>query len=155
MKHGSDHRKTAYATTTYRCQTEIATFSDTIFDASWGLPRTTTENHVVSEHDGVYLVPSKHVDQYVERYRAQCLRSTKASGKEFAFDFMNFKVSKCATFERVLIMPTAPFKAFIQKQTCLKSTPAAAFYVVATRAKHSLAIIMDKPGNSKLPVWVP
>jgi len=144
-----------YATTTYRCRTEIATFSDTIFDASWGFPGTTSENHVVSEHDGVYLVHSKHVNQYVEQYRPQCLRSTIASGKEFALDFMNFKVSKGATFERVLIVPTAPIKAFIQKQTYLESTPAAAFYVAATRAKQSLAIIIDKPGNSKLPVWVP
>lgn len=74
------------------------------------------ENRVVSEHDGVYLVHSKYVDQYVERYRPQCLRSTIASGKDFALDFMNFKVSKGATFERVLIMQTAPIKAFIQKQ---------------------------------------
>ena len=109
------------------------------------------ENHVVSEHDGVYLVHSK----YVERYRPQCLRSTIASGKEFALDFMNFKVSKGATFERGLIMPTAPIKAFIQKQILLESTPAAAFYVAVTRAKQSLAIILDKPGHSKLPVWVP
>lgn len=144
-----------YATTTYRCRTEIATFSDTIFDASWGFPGTKSENHAVSEHDGVYLVNSKHVHQYVEQYRPQCLRSTIASGKEFALDFMNFKLSKGATFERVLIMPTAPIKAFIQKQTYLEATSAAAFYVAATRAKQSLAIIIDKPGNSKLPVWGP
>lgn len=31
----------------------------------------------VKEPRGVYLVHSKHVDQYVERYRPQCLRSTK------------------------------------------------------------------------------
>ncbi|MDU9026239.1 UvrD-helicase domain-containing protein [Pseudomonas corrugata] len=144
-----------YATTTYRCRTEIATFSDSIFDASWGFPETTSENHVASEHDGVYLLHSKHIDQYVERYRPQCLRSSIASGKEFPLDFMNFKVSKGATFERVLIMPTAPIKSFIQKQICLESTSAAAFYVAATRAKQSLAIIIDKPGSSKLPVWAP
>jgi superfamily I DNA/RNA helicase len=68
---------------------------------------------------------------------------------------MNFKISKGVTFERVLIMRPAPIKSFIQRQTCLESTPAAAFYVAATRAKQSLAIIIDKPGNSKLPVWVP
>ncbi|WP_130907563.1 UvrD-helicase domain-containing protein [Pseudomonas sp. Sample_16] len=145
----------SYANTTYRCRTEIVMFSDTIFDASWGFPDTTSANHVVSEHDGVFLVHSQHIEQYVERYRPQCLRSTLVSGKEFALDFMNFKVSKGATFERVLIVPTAPIKAFIQKQTCLESTSAAALYVAATRAKQSLAIVIDKPVNSKLPVWVP
>lgn len=92
---------------------------------------------MVSDQDGVFLVHSKHVDQYVERYQPQCLRSTVASGKEFALDFMNFKVSKGATFERV------------------EATLAAAFYVAATRAMQSMAIVVDKPGKSKLPVWMP
>lgn len=109
----------------------------------------------MSEHDGVNLVHSKHVEQYVERYRPQCQRSTIATGKEFALDFMNLKVSKGATFECVLIVPTAPIKAFIQKQTFLESTSTTAFYVDATRATQSLAIIIDKTGSFKLPVWVP
>lgn len=116
---------------------EIATFSDSVFDQSWAFPGTISENHVVSEHDGVFLVHTKHVDQYVERYKPQCLRSTKASGKKFALDFVNFKVSKGATYERVLIVPTAPIEAFIQKQTYLESTPASAFYVAATRASKT------------------
>lgn len=145
----------SYATTTYRCRAEIAAFSDTIFDKSWGFPETTSENHVDSEHDGVFLVHSKHVSQYVESYQPQCLRNTASSGKDFPLDFMNFKVSKGATFERVLIVPTAPIRTFIQKQECLEATPAAAFYVATTRARQSLAIIIDNPGNSKLPVWVP
>lgn len=98
---------------------------------------------------------SKHVSQYVESYQPQCLRNTASSGKDFTLDFMNFKVSKGATFERVLIVPTAPIRTFIQKQECLEATPAAAFYVATTRARQSLAIIIDNPGNSKLPVWVP
>jgi len=144
-----------YATVTYRCRTEIATFSDTIFDESWGFPGTTSENHEVSGHDGVFLVHSKHVVQYVERYRPQCLRAMAGSGKQFSLDYMNFKVSKGATFERVLVVPTGPIEAFIQKETCLEATSAAAFYVAATRAKQSLAIVIDKPGKSTLPVWEP
>jgi hypothetical protein len=144
-----------YATVTYRCRTEIATFSDTIFDPEWGFPETTSENHAVSDHDGVFLLHSNHVDEYVGRFSPQCLRSTITSGKAFTLDFMNFKVSKGATFERVLIVPTAPITAFIQKEIRLDSTPAASFYVAATRAKQSLAIVVDKPGKSKLPVWEP
>ncbi|MNH34608.1 hypothetical protein D3C79_952130 [compost metagenome] len=68
---------------------------------------------------------------------------------------MNFKVSKGATFERVLVVPTGPITAFIQKGACLEATSAAAFYVAATRAKQSLAIVIDKPGKSTLPVWEP
>ena len=115
----------------------------------------TSENHVVSEHDGVFLVHTKHVREYVERFQPQCLRNTKASGKAFPMEFLNFKVSKGATFERVLIVPTAPIEAFIRSTTYLESTSAAAFYVAVTRAKQSLAIVIDKPGGSGLPVWRP
>ncbi|MNH26195.1 hypothetical protein D3C79_862290 [compost metagenome] len=144
-----------YAEVTYRCRIEIATFSDSIFDASWGFPDTTSENHEISEHDGVYLVHSKHVDAYVERFQPKCLRYSANSGKGYALDYINFKGSKGATFERVLIVPTTKIEAFIKKNAGLESTSAAAFYVAVTRAKQSLAIVIDKPGVSTLPVWMP
>lgn len=133
----------------------IDEIQDLNFYVSWGFLGNTCANHAESDHDGVFLVHTEYVQQYVERYQPQCLRSTAASGKEFTLDFMNFKVSKGATFERVLIAPTAPIKLLIRKETGLEAKPAAAFYVAATRAKQSVAIVVDKPGKSKLPVWVP
>lgn len=68
---------------------------------------------------------------------------------------MNFKVCKGATFERVLIAPTKNIEDFIKKNVYLELASAAVFYVAVTRAKQSLAIIIDQPGASALPVWVP
>ncbi|WP_055126793.1 UvrD-helicase domain-containing protein [Pseudomonas mediterranea] len=144
-----------YATTTYRCRTEIATFSDSIFDVAWGFPGTTSKNTELSGHDGVFLIHSKHVDEYVERFQPQCLRYSSNSAKQYPLEFMNFKVCKGATFERVLIAPTKNIEDFIKKNVHLESTSAAVFYVAVTRAKQSLAIITDQPGASALPVWVP
>lgn len=144
-----------YATTTYRCRTEIATFSDTIFDATWGFPDTTSENFDATEHDGVFLLHTQHVEEYVGRYRPQCLRHSVNSAKHLDLDFQNFKGVKGATFERVLLAPTTNIESFIKKGAHLEATAAAAFYVAVTRARQSLAIVVDKPGESKLPVWAP
>ena len=140
---------------TWRCQPHIAAFSDTIFDSSWGFPATRSKNDAVTDHDGMYLVTTKHVDAYVDKYRPQCLRHSKSSGKKFDLDFLNFKVSKGMTYERVLIIPTEPITKFIQSGTYLGPTPASSFYVAVTRAKQSVAIVLDEAGASAFPFWQP
>lgn len=144
-----------YATVTHRCRQNIASFSDSIFDANWGFPGTTSENNDETEHDGVYLVHTDHVYEYNARYAPQCLRNSISSAKHLDLPFQNFKGVKGATFERVLIAPTKNIENFIKKGVHLESTAAAAFYVAVTRAKQSLAIVLDKPGNSPLPYWTP
>lgn len=140
---------------TWRCHPRIASFSDTIFDPSWNFPATESKNETATEHDGVHLVSSKHVDAYVTRYQPQCLRHSVASAKGFDCAFMNFKVSKGMTFERVLIFPTAPITKFITGGVYLEATPASSFYVAVTRAKQSVAIVLDDVGKSTLPFWQP
>jgi len=144
-----------YSSVTWRCCQAIATFSDTIFDASWEFPETTSENHVTTAHDGVFLVRKEHVGQYVEAFQPQCLRDSVRSGKELELDYMNFGVSKGQTFNRVLIYPTGTIGNFISKREPLKPLSAADFYVAVTRAEQSVAIILDKPGASILPYWTP
>jgi len=140
---------------TWRCHPHIASFSDTIFDPSWEFPATQSRNDAVTDHDGVHLVASKHVDDYVSRYQPQCLRHSAASGKSFELDFLNFKVSKGMTFERVLIVPTAPIARFITSGAHLEATSASSFYVAVTRARQSVAIVLDDGGASALPFWQP
>lgn len=59
------------------------------------------------------------------------------------------------TYERVLIVPTGPIKKFIASNVFLEQTSASSFYVAVTRAKQSVAIVMEKTGLSRLPVWTP
>lgn len=141
--------------TTWRCHPLIAAFSDTIFDPSWNFAATQSMNDTVTGHDGVYLVSSKHVHEYVGLYQPQCLRHSVTSGKNFNLDYLNFKVAKGMTYDRVLIVPTAPIEKFIASGTYLEATPASSFYVAVTRAKQSVAIVLDDAGTSKLPVWQP
>ena len=144
-----------YATITYRCRKEIADFSDCIFDTSWAFPRTISENNNETGHDGVYLVRSEHINEYMSQFNPQCLRHSISSAKHLDLPFQNFKGVKGATFERVLIAPTKNIENFIKNGTPLESTAAAAFYVAVTRAEQSLAIVLDQPGNSLLQYWTP
>lgn len=140
---------------TWRCHPDIAAFSDTIFDPSWKFPATQSKNEAVTDHDGVYLVASKNVNEYVDLYQPQCLRHSVTSGKNFDLVFLNFKVSKGMTYERVLIVPTAPIAKFIASGAYLGAIPASSFYVAVTRAKQSVAIVLDDPGKSTLQFWQP
>jgi DNA helicase-2/ATP-dependent DNA helicase PcrA len=139
--------------TTWRCHPKIATFSDTIFDASWRFPATESKNETVTGHDGVFLLMKKDVPAYTAKYRPKCLRHSVRSGKEFDLDFLNFKLAKGSTHEHILIVPTKGILKFIQYGTALEPGPAASFYVAVTRAKQSVAIVVDIPGKANIPYW--
>jgi hypothetical protein len=100
-------------------------------------------------------VSTKHVTEYVRLFQPQCLRHSISSGKAFDLDYLNFKVSKGMTYERVLIIPTTPIAKFIASGTYLEANSASSFYVAVTRAKQSVAVVLDKAGTSSLPFWKP
>lgn len=139
--------------TTWRCHPDIASFSDSIFDSHWGFPATQSENNILTGHDGVFLVREKDASKYIDTYIPKCLRSSANSGKKFKFDYINFKVSKGQTFERVLIVPTQGILNFIKSGKFLEPVPASSFYVAVTRAKQSVAIVVPDSGEYALPIW--
>ena len=141
--------------TTWRFNKKIAEFSDTIFDPSWLFPETLSKNDLKTGHDGVYIVREKYAKKYVERFNPKCLRHSVSSGKQFDFDFLNFKASKGLEFERVLVFPTEPIKKFIKSGIYLAPIPAASFYVAVTRARQSVAIIVPDKGEFRLREWRP
>lgn len=138
---------------TWRCRPEIASFADSIFDSSWGFSQTESRNLSETGHDGVFLVRPEDVLKYVDEFNPTCLRSSANSGKKFSLNYVNFRVSKGTECERILIVPTQGIEKFIQSGTSLSPIPAASFYVAATRASQSVAIVMATPGRSKLPFW--
>lgn len=140
---------------TWRCHPKIAAFSDSIFDRSWAFPSTVSRNDHMTGHDGVFLVRSEHVHAYVAQYGPQCLRHSVTSAKNLALDFMNFKVAKGATFPRVLIVPTSTITNFVRGGVRMGAIAASSFYVAVTRAQQSVAIVLDDPGMSDLPYWMP
>lgn len=145
----------SYFTTTWRCQPKIAEFADTIFNPSWSFPPTESVNKIITGHDGVFLIRQEHIQEYVDRFRPQCLRDSANSGKAFELNYTNFRLAKGTSFKRVLIVPTAGIRQFVQSCIYLDPIPAAKFYVAVTRAEQSVAIVVDNPGHSQLPYWKP
>lgn len=141
--------------TTYRCCPEIASFSDTIFDAGWGFPVTKSRNMKRTGHDGVYVVRRRDVSSYVLRYRPQCLRYSSSFGNDIDLEYFNFGEVKGLQYERVLIVPTAGISEFVRYGASLKSRTASRFYVAVTRAAQSVGIVLDDVEGCPLPIWEP
>lgn len=141
---------------TWRCRPEIAAFADELFDSSHGYAATESRNTTATDHDGLFLVRPHHVDAYVKEFAPQPLRASRASGKAHDhLTFMNFGVAKGSSRHRVLVFPTAQIRDLLQKGEPLAVASAMGLYVAVTRARQSVAFILDEPGVSPLPYWQP
>ncbi len=129
---------------TYRCVQEIASFSDKIFHSDLGFESTVSRYFLEDEHKGVFLVCKKDFQDYLNLYSPVVLRNSKAVPCDPGWNPINIGVSKGRTYERVAIMATGPIKKFIEKKEYFSAMSASSFYVAVTRAKVSVAIVVDK-----------
>lgn len=129
---------------TWRSNQKIADFSDSIFPRKLEFTPTRSQNHTVTGHDGIFLVHERHLATYLERYQPMPLRSSKASGKLLSdLKFKNIGTVKGLTYERVIIFPTIPMLKLIAEGKPLADKSACLFYVGITRARASVAIIVN------------
>ena len=95
-------------------------------------------------HEGVFLLREKDVGYYLEKYKPIQLRQSVKRETYIDYPVLNFGEAKGLTFDRVLIYPAAVMKKWVfNNNTELKPKTRAQFYVAMTRAKHSVAIVMD------------
>lgn len=144
-----------YEQHTYRCNQAIADLGDSFFPDE---PRTLSRNDKVTGHDGIFLVFSSDVEEYVRQFDPQLLRysSTTKCGLHEA-SAMNFGQSKGLTFERVLIYPHEKGKSWLNSGKLIHVEKSAAkMYVAVTRARYSVAFVYDKE-TCAIPAarWVP
>lgn len=144
-----------FSSTTWRSVQGIATFADKLFDPSLGFEATVSRQTASSKHDGVFALAPRHVETYIDEYQPTCLRAAVSTSVPSGIDATNFGISKGLTFERVLIFPTVPMKAFLAKGTLLPPKSACGLYVGITRAIYSVAFVMKNPETSGLQVWQP
>jgi hypothetical protein len=144
-----------HAATTWRSNQLIADFADRIFGDNWGFAKTVSQSTDVTSHDGVFAVSPEHVDEYVARYCPLCLRYSASSWKSLDLPFMNIRLSKGLTWDRVLIGPTTGMIKFLRSGTPLGETACCSLYVAVTRARFSVAFVADNPSRLSLTVWTP
>jgi DNA helicase-2/ATP-dependent DNA helicase PcrA len=135
----------------HRCRPEICSFSDAFYP---DLDQTESRNSAITSHDGVFLVRTADVAAYIQEHQPQLLIWNKTS-ETFGLSARNMGDVKGLTYDRVLINPTVPMALYLQKGADLAKESRAKFYVGITRARQSVAIILDKPGSSELGYWSP
>jgi DNA helicase-2/ATP-dependent DNA helicase PcrA len=148
-----DRLEIDYQSTTWRYNAQIAMFADQIFDSLWGFAPTETKMTSVTDHDGVFAIEQNQVSAYVRRYGPTCLRVSKSSWKHLDGEFSNFGTVKGLTFDRVLVCASGPIEDFLTKGKPMKDAACCGFYVAVTRARYSVAIVMQSPSKSALPQW--
>jgi DNA helicase-2/ATP-dependent DNA helicase PcrA len=107
------------------------------------------------DHDGLFAVAPKDAHAYAAAHGALCLRHSAAVAKDVDLPFINIGIAKGMDVERVLIWPTASVVSFLREGKALKTTPCSSLYVAVTRARASVAFIVEDPSGLSLPVWSP
>ena len=115
------------------------------------------------DHNGVFVVKKSGVDNYLAQYQPTVLRrSIPSSGfiKDSRIYKVNFGKAKGLGFDRVLILPTVKYVQYLKKNnTVFKSDKTEEaknkLYVAMTRARYSLAFLIDDADASKVgcPIW--
>ncbi len=96
------------------------------------------------EHEGVFLIKPNDVDSYLAKYTPIQLRWNSTKSVHTNYKAMNLGQSKGLTFDRVLIYPTTKMTNWITDNSeTLNNEARAKLYVGITRARYSVAIVMN------------
>lgn len=138
----------------HRSISEVMTFADSIFPASFGFPRSSSAQLRMHEHMGIWAVSTENLDAYVEEFRPLLLTWDKRDRSRLGHASRNMGEVKGITTDHVLIVPTRPIRDFLASGTPLSETSACKLYVAATRAIFSVAFLTDSP-LAGLECWQP
>lgn len=133
---------------TYRNNQAICNFANSIYNK---FKPCECENKEVTGHDGVFIISENDIDSYLSTYHPVQLRESRKKEVNPNYPVLNFGESKGLTFERVIIYPTASITKWILDHNInLKNQSRSKFYVAVTRAKYSVAIVMEKKNISEI-----
>lgn len=133
----------SFESESHRCNQTIASFADTLFP---NIPPTVSTNSEVTGHDGVFVITSSMLKDYVKNFSPQVLRYDKrTSCKGLDENARNYGECKGLTFDRVLIFPNVKATSWLTTGNYKHiEASAAKMYVAITRARHSVTFVLDK-----------
>lgn len=124
----------------HRCNQEICDFADSIFPS---LPPATSVGVPTTGHDGVHQIQRDEVLGYMNEHPdATVLRRDRRSNT-LGLPALNFGLAKGATFNRVVVFPTASMRKFLTNGNPADLTEPEKLYVAVTRARFSVAFVVD------------
>ncbi|MCC6508082.1 MAG: UvrD-helicase domain-containing protein [Pirellulaceae bacterium] len=125
---------------TYRCNQTICNFANALWP---GMDIMTPLRNDTTDHDGVFVVAENVAEEYIQRFSPQVLRHDKRA-KSYGCEALNFGLAKGLQFERVLIVPTAPIKKYLNSGALDHVEQSRdKLHVAVTRAQHSVAFVYD------------
>lgn len=137
---------------TYRCNQAICEFSNALWP---GMDTMTSLQNVTTNHDGVFLVAEKVVAEYIQQFRPQVLRYNKKTNT-YGYEALNFGLAKGLQFDRVLIIPTAPIRKYLQSgEISYVEKSKDKLHVAVTRAQYSVAFVFDDHSPGVQNRWKP
>jgi superfamily I DNA/RNA helicase len=134
---------------TWRFNASIASFSDVIHDSALQFPQTISLNDEITGHDGVFLVNEGNLDSYMAKYSPTVLRYNASRKSPEDAEIFTFKSAKGLTRDRVVILSTQPIVKLLTNGTNLTSQSACDLYVATTRARSSVALVVDDAAKVK------
>jgi DNA helicase-2/ATP-dependent DNA helicase PcrA len=132
--------------TSHRNDEKICAYSSRLYPS---FPKSISCDCVIcrtytKEHNGIFLIKKEDIPDYMVKYKPIQLRWNKKVVGYPGYPIYNFGDSKGMTFDRVLIYPTAKIVSWIKNNTVkLEELTKSKFYVALTRARQSVALVMD------------
>jgi superfamily I DNA/RNA helicase len=123
--------------TTRRFNKNICDFANKIFPFG---DEITSDIETRDLGDGVFLIQRADVQDYFKHYQPIVLKYDSRTSTT-GWQSFNFGSCKGMTFERVLVFPNPVLTEYIQKGKSLEAPEK--YYVGVTRARHSLAFVVD------------
>jgi DNA helicase-2/ATP-dependent DNA helicase PcrA len=95
-------------------------------------------------HEGIFWVAREEIKEYINLFQPTQLRWNVKTACCVGSAAMNFGESKGLSFDRVVIYPTREMKRWLQDHNHpLKEEARAKLYVAITRARHSVAFVLE------------
>lgn len=136
----------------HRCNQRICDFADMLWPS---MKKTKSLSAISTDHDGVFVVSTDNLHQYVKLFSPVILRYNR-SFQTYGYPALNFGDSKGLQFDRVIIIPHGPIKKYMENCDMKHvSGSLSKFYVAITRAKHSVAFLHDGQCSSHYTEWLP
>jgi DNA helicase-2/ATP-dependent DNA helicase PcrA len=122
----------------YRCNQAICDFASALFPS---LPAIHSATTAASPHEGIHLIETSQLTDYVERHKPHVLRRNKST-KTAGLPAMNIGLAKGSGYDHVLIFPTGPMRQYLSHRDPDQLKDPERLYVAVTRARHSVAFVI-------------
>lgn len=143
-----------YMNISWRCIQPICYFADLVHaNENYYQPTSSQVTQVpgnINEHQGIFVVSTGSVSEYLARYSPVILRSNRKTNTQLCdgHKTFNFGEVKGCGFDHVLILPTKKHMDFLSGKTEIFNSDKTdeaknKFYVAITRARFSVAFLSD------------